>query len=59
MKKLQLVYIPFKFCSCVAQPHYDLCTDEEHPENIACILTDSEGAKLVRKWIKKHNEELK
>lgn len=41
---------------CIAHPHFDLCTLEKNPLNVACILTDAEGAKLIRKWIKIHNK---
>ena len=57
-KKLALAYIRLKGASCIQHPHYDLYTDEKEPCNIACILTDKEGAKLIRKWIKKHNKEI-
>ncbi len=53
--KLKLTYIPYVGCSCIQHPHYDLHTDEKEPSNVACILTDKEGAKLIRKWIKRHN----
>jgi len=58
-KKLKLVYMPFKGGGCISHPHYDLCTNEKEPSNVACILTDKEGAKLLRKWIKGHNKEIK
>ena len=58
MKKLKLTYIQFK-CITVNVPHYDLHTDEKHPSNVACISTDKEGAKLIRKWVKEYNKELK
>jgi hypothetical protein len=59
MKKLKLTYIPFSYGNCIPHPHYDLHTDEQKPGNIACILTDKEGAKLIRKWIKDYNKEIK
>ena len=58
-QKLQLIHIPWKNCSCISQPHYDLCTLEKYPKNIGCILIDKDGAKLIRKWIKQHNKEIK
>lgn len=62
--KLKLVYIPFKNSYCIPHPHYDLCTipkkkDQSDCYNVACILTDKDGAKLIRKWIKKHNKGIK
>ena len=42
--------------SCIQHSHYDLCTLEKSPKNIACVLTDKQGIKLLRKWVKKHNE---
>lgn len=57
--KLQLVYLPYKNMSCIQHPHYDLCTLEKEPKNIGCILTDKDGAKLIRKWIKEHNKGIK
>jgi hypothetical protein len=59
MKKLKLVYIPYKNSSCIQQPHYDLCTNEKEPCNIACILTNKKGADLIGKWVKLHNKEIK
>ena len=61
MKKLKLTYIrlPRGTVDCIPENHYDLHTDEKEPENIACILTDKDGAKLLRKWIKQHNKEIK
>ena len=53
--KLKLTWIPCK-CLAVNVPHYDLHTVEEHPSNIACIATNKEGARLIRKWIKKYNQ---
>ena len=57
--KLKLTYINSQTGVCIPHPHYDLHTDEEDPKNIACILTDKEGAKLIRKWIKQHNSKHK
>ena len=54
-KKLQLVYLRNKDMGCIPHAHYDLCTLEKSPENIGCILTDKDGAKLIRSWIEKHN----
>ena len=53
--KLQLVYLSNKNMNCIPHPHYDLCTVEKEPKNVACILTDKDGAKLIRKWVKEHN----
>lgn len=58
MKKLKLSYIPFKDCNCIPHPHYDLHTVEKNPQNIGCIFTDKEGAKLIKKWIKNHNKDI-
>jgi len=57
--KVQLVYIPFNDMNCIRPPHYALCTLEKEPKNIGCFLIDKEGAKLIRKWIKQHNKEIK
>ena len=46
--KLKLTYINIPCCA-VRVPHYDLHTDEKEPKNIACIVTDKNGAKLIRK----------
>lgn len=56
-EKLQLTYIriPKGTVGCISESHYDLCTLEKNPKNIGCILTDKEGAKLIRKWINLHN----
>lgn len=59
VKKLKLTYIPYSYGSCIPSPHYDLHTVENEPSNIACILTGKDGAKFIRKWIKKHNLEIK
>lgn len=58
MEKLQLVYLKDKNLGCIPHAHYDLCTNEKEPQNIACILTDKDGAKLIRKWIKNYNRSL-
>ncbi len=59
--KLQLTYIrlPEGVSGCIPRSHYDLHTIEKNPSNVACILTDKEGAKLIRSWVKKHNKEKK
>lgn len=59
--KLKLTYIrlPKGTKGCIPQSHYDLHTCEKHPSNVACILTDKEGASLIRKWIEVHNLEQK
>lgn len=54
-EKLQLTWIPYKNINCIPHPHYDLHRGEY---NVACILTDKEGAKLIRKWMRKENNEL-
>lgn len=56
-KKLKLTYvkIPRGTQGCIPQSHYDLHTDEKYPSNIACILTDKEGAKFIRSLIDFHN----
>jgi len=56
--KLKLTYIRLSkgVSSCIPQSHYDLHTVEKQPSNVACILTDKNGAELIRKWIKIHNE---
>jgi len=59
MKKLKLIYIPYKYASCIQHPHYDLCTNEKEHCNIACILMDKNGADLIRKLVKLYNKEIK
>jgi len=56
-KKLKLTYVrlPKGVTGCIPQSHYDLHTDEKEPENVACILTDKEGAKFLRGFIRLHN----
>jgi hypothetical protein len=56
--KLKLTYIKLSngIAGCIPQSHYDLHTIEKNPSNIACILTNKEGAKLIRKWIRIHNQ---
>jgi hypothetical protein len=54
--KLQLVYLKEKGMACISHAHYDLCTIEKEPKNVACILTDKSGARLLRSWIKSYNE---
>ena len=56
MKKLKLTYIPIKGCLYCPGPHYDLHMDGKRPYSVACIATDAKGAKLIRKWVRKHNE---
>lgn len=57
MKKLKLTYIrlPKGTFGCIPENHYDLHTVGKNPENIACILTNEKGAKLIRKWINIEN----
>jgi hypothetical protein len=59
--KLRLTYIkiPKGTIGCIPQSHYDLHTVEKNPSNIACILARKEGAKLIRRWIERHNKESK
>lgn len=61
-KNLRLSYISNKGLNCIQHPHYDLYEDDETGQNtgsnVACILfADKESINLIRKWIKKHNEE--
>lgn len=58
-EKLQLVYLRNKNLGCIPHAHYDLCTTGKDPQNVACILTDKDGAKLIKKWIKEHNVNIK
>jgi hypothetical protein len=55
--KLKLTYVPYR-CFTTTVPHYDLHTIENNGDyyNIACIVTDKKGAKLIRKWIARENE---
>ena len=56
-KKLKLTYVrlPKGIVGCIPESHYDLHTDEKEPKNIACILTDKEGATLIKSLIDIHN----
>ena len=56
-KKLKLTYIrlPKGTVGCIPESHYDLHTDEEFPSNVACILTDKDGAKFIRGLLDIHN----
>ncbi len=56
--ELKLTYIRVSkgTVGCIPESHYDLHTVEKRPSNLACILTDKDGAKLIRAWIRKHNE---
>lgn len=61
-KKLGLCYLREKNMACIKHPHYDLYEDDGTGKNtgysVACILpSDKESINLIRKWIKKHNEE--
>lgn len=60
MKKLKLTYIriPKGTVGCIPQSHYDLHTDEVEPKNIACILTDKEGAKIIKDMVRIFNDEV-
>lgn len=59
--KLHLTYLSEKNMNCIPHPHYDLWEEakpgSKRGYNIACILTDKQGAKLIRKWIKEYNNE--
>jgi len=58
--KLQLVYQRIKNMSCISHPHYDLCTVEKDPKNIACILSGGkESNKILKKMVKLYNKENK
>jgi len=46
---LKLTWIPFKGCPAITWPHYDLHTDEDKPQNIACISTNKKGAEILRR----------
>jgi len=56
-KKVKLIYVrlPKGMAGCIPESHYDLCTDEKEPSNIACILTDAKGAKFIRGLLDIHN----
>ncbi len=60
MKKLKLTYIriPKGTIGCIPQSHYDLHTDEAKPKNVACILTDKEGAKVIKTMVRIFNDEI-
>lgn len=56
-KKLQLVYLRDKGMSCIKHPHYDLCTVEKDPKNIACILVSGKvEINIIKKMVKDYNE---
>jgi len=56
--KLKLTYIrlPKGTKGCIPQSHYDLHTVEANPSNVACILANKEGARILRKLIKNYNK---
>ena len=54
--KLQLVYIRVKGAACIQHPHWDLCTGEKNPKNIACILVNGkENVKVLKEMIQLYN----
>lgn len=56
--KLQLVYLRLHNMSCIQHPHWDLCTVEKSPKNIACILSSGKDEnKILKKMVKLYNEE--
>jgi hypothetical protein len=58
--KLQLVYLRIKEGSmgCISRSHYDLCTVEKDPKNVACILCEGkENVKIIKKMLKLYNKE--
>lgn len=62
-KKLGLVYIREKGCTCIQHPHYDLYEDNGLGTNtgyaVACILAyDKDTVKLLKKWVKENNHGL-
>jgi hypothetical protein len=57
--KLKLVYLRESWMSCIPHPHYDLCTDEKDPRNVACILVSGkENINILKKMVKLYNESL-
>lgn len=54
-ERLKLTWIPERCCAISNTGHYDLHTDEKKPFNVACIVTDSEGIKVLRKMVKDYN----
>jgi hypothetical protein len=58
-KKLKLVYLREGWMSCIPHPHFDLCSDEESPYNVACILVSGkECIGIIKKMVKFYNESL-
>ena len=58
--KLSYIRLPEGAIGCIPRSHYDLHTVEKDPSNVACILPGSkEAIKLIRKWVKRHNQEQK
>ena len=56
--KLKLVYLRDKWMSCIPHSHWDLCTDEKDPKNIACILSGGrESNKILKEMVKLYNGE--
>jgi hypothetical protein len=44
--------------SCIPHSHWDLCTDEKDPKNIACILSGGkESNKILKEMVKLYNGE--
>ena len=59
IKKLQLVYLRDSWMSCIPHPHFDLCSDEKNPYNVACILVNGkECIGIIKKMLKLYNETL-
>ena len=55
--KLQLVYQRLHNMSCIQHPHWDLCTLEKEPKNIACILSaGKEENKILKEMVKWWND---
>lgn len=58
-EKLQLVFLKDKWMSCIPHSHYDLCTVEKEPKNIACILSgDRYSNNILKKMVKLYNQYL-
>lgn len=57
--KLKFVYLREKNLGCIDHPHYDLCTDEKNPGNVACILVEGkECVGILKKMVKLYNKSL-
>lgn len=56
--KYKIVWIRYADTGGIPFAHYEICTDEKEPKNLACLDTTKEGIKIIRKMIKLYNDSL-